>query len=51
MMMMMMMMIISPFGPTSAVGALFRDARYVHINRICINISINMASVSVYPTR
>ena len=36
--MMSMMIIISPVGPTCAVGALFWSVRRIHINRVCFYI-------------
>jgi hypothetical protein len=39
-MMMMMMMMISPFGQFGLlVGALFRGARRIHINRVCFHMT------------
>jgi hypothetical protein len=33
-----------PIWPTWAVGALFRDARRIHINRVCFHTTVRMFS-------
>jgi len=46
-MMMMMMMMRGLFGPSWAVGALFRGARCIHINRICEIVFFHIISLSL----
>jgi hypothetical protein len=37
------MMIVNPFGELGLIGALFRGARYIHVNCVCFHIPTHVS--------